>query len=131
MGGHDVSSDNQMRNIFDEVPVELIRFLLPTLFEKNTLPRLGKDFTTALSSGADQGSYEMLRLDGSDYFHSTRFQCPDCLQRQDNSGQVHFRPTVLSGTFVKSGSHQVLLLNSGRSAQRGLPRQTRLWDLNS
>jgi hypothetical protein len=58
--------------------------------------------------GADQGAYYTLMLDGSDYFHSTRLQCPSCLQRQDSSGQVHFRHTVVSGTLVKAGSHRVL-----------------------
>jgi hypothetical protein len=50
-------------------------------------------------------------LDGSDYFHSTRLQCPSCLQRHDSSGQVHFRHTVVSGTLVKAGSRRVLPLD--------------------
>jgi hypothetical protein len=107
-GVHEVPSDTQMRDILDGVPVELIRSLLPVLFEKIRRAGWAKDFTTTVSSGADQGAYYTLVLDGSDYFHSTRLQCPSCLQRQDSAGQVHFRHTVVSGTLVKAGSHRVL-----------------------
>jgi hypothetical protein len=111
-GVHEVPSDTQRRDILDGVPVELIRALLPVLCEKIRRAGWAKDFTTTISSGADQGAYYTLRLDGSDYFHSTRLQCPRCLQRQDSSGQVHFRHTVVSGTLVKAGSHRVLPLDA-------------------
>jgi hypothetical protein len=100
-----------MRDILDGVPVELIRPLLPTLFEKIRRAGWAKEFATTLSSGADQGTYYTLMLDGSDYFHSTCLQCPSCLQRRDSSGEVHFRHTVVSGTLVKAGSHRVLPLD--------------------
>lgn len=107
-GVREVPSDTQMRDILDGVSVELIRPLLPALFEKIRRAGWAKEFTTTLSSGADQGTYYTLMLDGSDYFHSTRLQCPSCLQRHDSSGEVHFRHTVVSGTLVKAGSHRVL-----------------------
>jgi hypothetical protein len=110
-GVHDVPSDTQMRDILDGVPVELIRALLPALFEKIRRAGWAKDFTSTLSSGEDQGVYYTLMLDGSDYFHSTRLQCPACLQRQDSTGQRHFRHTVVSATLVKAGSHRVLPLD--------------------
>ena len=110
-GVREVPSDSQMREILDGVPVELIRPLLPTLFEKIRRAGWAKDFTTSLSSAGHQGTYYTLMLDGSDYFHSTRLKCPSCLQRHDSSGQLHFRHTVVSATLVKAGSHRVLPLD--------------------
>jgi hypothetical protein len=109
-GVHDVPSDTQMRDILDGVPVELIRSLLPAVFEKIRRAGGAKDFTSTLSSGEDQGVYSTLMLDGSDYFHATRLQCPACLQRQDSTGQRHFRHTVVSATLGKAGSHRGLPL---------------------
>jgi hypothetical protein len=110
-GVREVPSDTQMRDILDGVALELLRPLLPALFEKLRRAGWGKAFTTTLSSGADRGTYYTVMLDGSDYFHSTRLQCPSCVQRHDSSGQVHFRHTVVSGTVVKAGSHRVLPLD--------------------
>ena len=110
-GVREVPSDSQMRDILDGVPVELIRPLLPALFEKIRRAGWAKEFTTELSSGAEPGPFYTLMLDGSDYFHSTRLQCPGCLKRPDSSGQMHFRHTVVSGTLVKAGSHRVLPLD--------------------
>jgi hypothetical protein len=107
-GVREVPSDTQMRDILDGVSVELMRPLLPAVFEKIRCAGWAKEFTTTLSSGADQGTYYTLMLDGSDYFHSTRLQCPSCLQRHDSAGEVNFRHTVVSGTLVKAGSHRVL-----------------------
>jgi hypothetical protein len=110
LGVHEVPSDTQMRDMLDGVPVELLRPLLPALFEKIHRAGWAKAFTTTLSSGADQGTYSTLMLAGSDYFHSTHLQCPSCVQRRDRAGQVHFRHTVVSGTLVKAGSQRVLPL---------------------
>lgn len=110
-GVHEILSDTQMRDMLDGVPIELLRPLLPALFEKIRRAGWAKEFTTTVSSGADQGTYYTLMLDGSDYFHSTHLQCPSCVQRHDSAGQVHFRHTVVSGTLVKAGSHRVLPLD--------------------
>ena len=110
-GVHDVPSDTQMRDILDGVPVELIRALLPALFDKIRRAGWATEFTTELSSGSTPGPYYTLMLDGSDYFHSTRLRCPGCLERHDSSGQGHFRHTVVSGTLVTAGSHRVLPLD--------------------
>ena len=110
-GVREVPSDTQMRDILDGVPVDLLRPLLPVLFEKIRRAGWAREFTTAVSSGADRGTYYTVMLDGSDYFHSTRLQCSSCLQRRDSSGAVHFRHTVVSGTLVKAGSHRVLPLD--------------------
>jgi hypothetical protein len=107
-GVHEVPSDTQMREILDRVPPELLRPLLPMLFEKVRRAGWAKEFQSPVPSGSHQGEYYTAMLDGSDYFHSTNVQCPGCLQRTDTSGQVHFRHTVVSATLVKAGSHRVL-----------------------
>jgi hypothetical protein len=110
-GVTEVPSDTQMRAILDGVPIELLRPLLPTLFEKVRRAGWARDFKSTVPSGEHQGDYYTLVLDGSDYFHSTHVQCPGCLQRTDGSGQVHFWHTVVSATLVKAGTHRVLPLD--------------------
>jgi hypothetical protein len=50
-GVREVPSDTPMRDILDGVPVERIRPLLPTLFEKIRRAGWAKEFTTTLSRG--------------------------------------------------------------------------------
>jgi hypothetical protein len=92
------------------VPVALIRPLLSAFCEKIRRAGWAPAFPTTLASGAEQGPYYTVRLDGSDYLHSTRLQCPSCLPRQDRAGEVHVRHTVVAGTLVKAGAHRVLPL---------------------
>ena len=110
-GVRQVPSDTQMRAILDGVPVELLRPLLPTFFEKFRRAGWAKELQSRLDSGPHQGDYYTLALDASDYFHSTKVECPSCLQRHDAEGPVHFRHLVVSATLVKAGSHRVLPLD--------------------
>src|SRR5215470_14036669 len=98
-----VPSDTQMRDILDGVAPELLRPLLPSLFEKMRRAGGAKEFKSTVPSGEHQGDYYTLMLDGTDYFHSTAVQCAGCLQRRGGGGQVHFRHTVVSATLVKAG----------------------------
>jgi hypothetical protein len=107
-GVHEVPSDTQMREILDVVPVELLRQALPELFEKVRRAGWAKEFQSTVPSGYHQGDYYTAMLDGSDYFHSTKVQCPGCLHRTDTSGEGHFYHTVVSATLVKADSHRVL-----------------------
>ena len=106
-----VPSDTQMRDILDGVAPELLRPLLPVLFEKMRRVGWAKEFKSTVPSGEHQGDYYTLMLDGTDYFHSTEIQCPGCVQQRDGGGQVHFRHTVVSATLVKAGSHRVFPLD--------------------
>jgi hypothetical protein len=110
-GVREVPSATQMRAMLDGVPVELLRPVFPALFAQRRRAGWATELTTPLSSGADQGTYSTLMLDGSDYLHSTRLQCPSCLQRHDSSGAVHCRHTVVSGTVVKADAPRVLPLD--------------------
>jgi hypothetical protein len=107
-GVHEVPSDTQMREILDVGPVELLRQALPKLFAKVRRAGWAKEFKSTVPSGYHQGDYDTAMLDGSDYFHSTKVQCPGCLPRTDTSGEGHFYHTVVSATVVKAGSHRVL-----------------------
>jgi hypothetical protein len=108
---HEVPSDTQMREILDGVPVELLRQVLPELFAKVRRAGWAQDFKSTVPSGFHHGDYYSAMLDGSDYFHSTKVQCPGCLHRTDSTGQVHYHHTVVSATLVKAGSHRVMPLD--------------------
>jgi hypothetical protein len=111
-GVRDVPSDTQMREILDGVEPELLRSLLPQLWEKVRRAGWGQRFTTALPSGQHQGTYYTVALDGSEYFHSTTIQCPHCLRQPDPKGRVHYSHLVVGATLVRAGSHQVLPLDA-------------------
>jgi DDE_Tnp_1-associated len=85
-GVHEVPSDTQMREILDGVEVEALRSLFPQLWEKVRRAGWGGRFTTTLPSGQHQGTYYTVALDGSEYFRSTKVQCPHCLRQPDAKG---------------------------------------------
>lgn len=106
-----VPSDTQMRDILDGVPPELLRPLLPALFAKIRRAGWAPEFKSTIPSGASQGDYYTVMLDGTDYFHSAHLQCPGCLHRTDGGGHVQYRHTVVAATLVKANSHRVLPLD--------------------
>jgi hypothetical protein len=110
-GVHDVPSDTQMREILDEVKPETLRGILPQLWEKVRRAGWGGRFSTTLPSGEHQGTYYTVALDGSEYFRSTKVQCPHCLRQTDPQGRVHYSHKIVSATVVRAGSHQVLPLD--------------------
>lgn len=110
-GVHDVPSDTQMREILDTVKPAVLRGILPQLWEKVRRAGWGGRFTTALPSGVHQGTYYTVALDGSEYFRSTKIQCPHCLRQTDPQGRVHYAHKIVSATVVRAGSHQVLPLD--------------------
>ena len=110
-GVHEVPSDSQMREILDGVPVELLRQVLPALFAKVRRVGWAMDFKSPVPSGYHQGEYYSAMLDGSDYLHSTKVQCPGCVQRTESNGRVHYHHTVVSATLVKAGSHRGMPLD--------------------
>jgi hypothetical protein len=111
-GVHDVPSDTQMREILDRVDPEVLRALLPQVWEKVRRAGWGNRFTTTLPGGQHQGTYYTVALDGSEYFHSTTIHCPHCLRQPAAKGQVHYSHLVVGATLVRAGSHQVLPLDA-------------------
>lgn len=110
-GVYEVPSDTQLREILDGVEPEPLRALLPQVWEKVRRAGWGGRFTTSLPSGQHQGTYYTVALDGSEYFHSTKIQCPHCLRQPGPKGQVHYSHLVVGATLVRAGSHQVLPLD--------------------
>jgi DNA-binding response OmpR family regulator len=110
-GVHEIPSDTQMREILDGVKPESIRGVLPQLWEKVRRAGWGGRFTTTLPSGEHQGTYYTVALDGSEYFRSTKGQCPHCLRQTDPQGRVHYSHKIVGATVVRAGSHQVVPLD--------------------
>jgi hypothetical protein len=101
---HQVPSDSQMREILDSVPVEPLRSQLPVLFNKVRRAGWTDRFTTRFGDK----DYYTVALDGTQYFHSTKIECPGCLRKQDESGTMHYCHQVVAATLVKANSHQIL-----------------------
>jgi hypothetical protein len=110
-GVEDIPSDTQMREILDGVEPEALRAVFPQLWEKVRRAGWGGRFTTTLPSGAHQGTYYTVALDGSEYFRSTQVQCSHCLRQTDPQGRVHYSHKIVGATVVRAGSHQVLPLD--------------------
>ena len=125
-GVHEVPSDTQMREILDVVPVELLRQALPELFAKVRRAGWGKEFKSTVPSGYHQGEYYTAMLDGSDYFHSTKVQCPGCLHRTDSERRGAFLSYRGVRDVGQSGRAPGAPGGCGRSAQQRWPGQTRL-----
>jgi len=106
-----VPSDTQMREILYPCDSEPLRRLLPMLFENVRRVGWTKQFKTHLAAGKDRTDYYCVALDGTQYFHSTKLECPSCLIKTDGSGQAHYSHSVVAATLVKAGSHQVLPLD--------------------
>jgi hypothetical protein len=104
----EIPSDTQMREMLDGVEVESLRGLLPQLWEKVRRAGWSGRFTTTLPSGAHQGTYYTIAVDGSEYFRSTQVQCPHCLRQPDSKGRVHYSHLIVGATLVRAGSHHVL-----------------------
>jgi hypothetical protein len=107
-GVHKVPSDTQMREILDGVEPESLRVVFPQLWEKVRRAGWGSRFRTTLPSGQHQGTYYTVALDGSEYFRSTKVQCPHCLRQPDPQGRVHYSHKIVGATVVRAGSHQVV-----------------------
>jgi hypothetical protein len=106
-----VPSDTQMRDLLDDAPTEPLRLLLGDLFEGVRRAGWAKDFKTTIPTGNHQGNYYTVMLDGTQYFHSTKIECPSCLRKSDSSGQTHYSHSIVSATLVRAGSHRVFPLD--------------------
>jgi hypothetical protein len=106
-----IPSDSQMREIIDGVPVEPLRQLLPEVFEG--MRRIG--WTGRFVTQVCGENYYTVALDGSEYFHSTKIECPGCLKRDYGNGQIHYSHVVVAATLVKAGTHSIMPLDAEES----------------
>ena len=110
-GVHQIPKDSQMRELLDALDPGDLRPLLSEVFEKMRRAGWLGEFKTNLPSGTHAGDYLVIAFDGSEYFRSTKIQCPGCLHCVDKSGQTQFYHCVVSATIVKAGSHKILPLD--------------------
>ncbi len=108
-GVQSVPSDTQMRVLLDEpAALEPLRRVLPQVFEK--MRKTG--WTTRFVTEVNGVKYYTTALDGSQYFHSLKLECPHCLQRKDKNGDLHYSHVVVGATLVRAGSHDILPLDA-------------------
>ena len=107
-----VPSDTQMRQILDEADPQALRKLLPKLFADVRRAGWAEQYKTTLPSGTDKGSYFTMPVDGMEYFHSTKIECPGCLQKTDKkSGATDYSHCVVAATLVKAGAQRIFPLD--------------------
>jgi hypothetical protein len=104
----DIPSDTQMREILDGAPTEPLRQVLPEVFER--MRRVG--WTARLVTEVSGEKYYTIAFDGSEYFHSTKINCPSCLLRESKSGETHYSHVVVGATMVRAGSHEILPIDA-------------------
>jgi hypothetical protein len=104
----DIPSDTQMREILDGVPTEPLRRVLPQTFEQMRRVGWTRRFVTEVAGE----KYYTTALDGSEYFHSTKIQCPSCLRQKSAKGETHYSHLVVAATLTRAGSHEILPLDA-------------------
>lgn len=105
---NDLPSDTQMREILDGAPIEPLRRVLSEVFERMRRTGWAVKFVTEVNGQ----KYYTVALDGSEYFHSTKIECPGCLRRKSVKGEVNYSHVVVGATLVRAGSHAILPLDA-------------------
>ena len=82
--------------------------MLAEVFER--MRRVG--WTTRFVTEVEGRKYYTVALDGSQYFSSTKIECPGCLRRADKNGEIHYSQVVVGATLVRAGSHAILPLDT-------------------
>jgi len=102
-GIEQMPSDNQLRNLLDPVtPDYLHEDYAWVIDEMEKAGHLGP-------FRCYQGTY-LIAQDGLTYHSSTQIHCPNCSQRKDNQGEVHYYHSAIAPVMVKPGSPHVLPL---------------------
>lgn len=107
-GIENLPSDTQMREILDGAPIEPLLGVLAAVFER--MRRVG--WTVKFVTEVEGQKYYTVALDGSQYFSSTKIECPGCLRRADKQGEIHYSHVVVGATLVRAGSHAILPLDA-------------------
>ena len=107
-GIEDLPSDTQMRQILDGAPVEPLLGVLAEVFER--MRRVG--WTSKFVTEVEGRKVYTVALDGSQYFSSTKIECPGCLRRTDKNGELHYSHVVVGAPLVRAGSHAILPLDA-------------------
>lgn len=98
-----IPRDTQMRDVLDLVPTEKLN----GIFTK---------FIKALQRGRQLSQYQfidgkyLVSIDGSEYFSSTKINCPYCLKTRSRKNELRYHHQILQAVIVNPGLKQVLPL---------------------
>lgn len=102
-GIEQMPSDNQLRNLLDPMTPAHVHEDYEWVIDE--LEKAGH----LAPFRCYQGTY-LIALDGLTYHSSTKIHCPNCSQRKDNQGTVHYYHSAIAPVMVKPGSPHVLPL---------------------
>jgi len=102
-GVHKIPSDNQIRNILDPIPPEIV---FP-LFAEITDDLYQDGYLNPFRSIGDT---LLIALDGTDFFSSEKISCPLCTQQTLKNGKTLHRHTAITPAVVAPGQSNVMPL---------------------
>jgi hypothetical protein len=102
-----VPSDNHIRDMLDPVPATLLHPVFAEVVEE--LERADGLQAFRQLGGAHGGGHVLIALDGTEYFRSSKIQCPQC-STQTRSGKTDYFHAMLGATLVAPGHQQVVPL---------------------
>ena len=88
-GIEDIPSPSQMREILSGAPTRRLREVLPEVFERARLRAVARSTTR-------------WHLTSSEYFHSTKINCPGDSRRESKDGVVAFPHVVVGATLLRA-----------------------------
>jgi len=99
----DIPENNQMREVIDQVNSELLRPVF-------------KDYFSRLQRGNHLPQFQLFpgmylcSIDGTQYFHSDKINCSNCLQTKHRNGKVSYSHKVLQAALMHPDMRQVIPL---------------------
>jgi hypothetical protein len=98
-----IPKDSQLRDVIDQVPTEKLNAIFPK-------------FIKALQRGRQLPQYRfidgkyLVPIDGSQYFSSSKINCPYCLKTKSRKKELRYHHQILQAVIVKPGLREVLPL---------------------
>jgi len=98
-GIEEILSENQIRNILDEIEPKYLAPMFSHIFS-------GLNDSGYLESFRSFNNNLVIPLDGTTYFSSKRIHCPNCHQVNHSNGSVTYSHSVVTPVIVKPGACQ-------------------------
>ncbi len=102
-GVKEIPTDNHIRSVLDAVPAERLHSVFDTVIERANEVGLLEEFRSI-------GNDLLLILDGTEYYRSSKIQCPHCHHIHHRNGEVSYVHKLITPAFVKPGRSDVLAL---------------------
>ncbi len=102
-GVSQIPVDSQLRDLIDRHPHHSLKEVFAVILERLDHSGILEGFRFV------QDQY-LLTLDGSQYFNSSRLQCPRCLLKEHKDGRREYSHQILQATVVHPDMHQVIPL---------------------